>query len=91
MPMIKDIKIPATKLQSRIQIATWVLIYGRFADLDHRLHARPDDAGHGASGLAHRRHFDAVWQLGDSRRRIADLYSIPHAIVAGAGHTAQFI
>lgn len=27
MPMIKDIKIPATKLQSRIQIATWVLIY----------------------------------------------------------------
>jgi hypothetical protein len=28
MPMIKDIKIPATKMQSRIQIATWVLIYG---------------------------------------------------------------
>jgi hypothetical protein len=28
MPMIKDIKIPATKMQSRIQTATWVLIYG---------------------------------------------------------------
>jgi hypothetical protein len=28
MPMIKDIKIPATKIQSRIQTATWVLIYG---------------------------------------------------------------
>lgn len=28
MPLIKDIKVPATKAQSRVQTAVWVLIYG---------------------------------------------------------------
>jgi intracellular septation protein A len=28
MPMIKDVKIPATKAQSRVQAAAWTLIYG---------------------------------------------------------------
>ena len=27
MPMIKDVKIPATKAQSRVQTAAWTLIY----------------------------------------------------------------
>jgi intracellular septation protein A len=27
MPLIKDVKIPATKAQSRVQAAAWTLIY----------------------------------------------------------------
>jgi hypothetical protein len=28
MPLIKEVKLPATKAQSRVQTAVWVLIYG---------------------------------------------------------------
>jgi hypothetical protein len=28
MPLIKEVKVPANKLQSRVQTAAWVFIYG---------------------------------------------------------------
>jgi hypothetical protein len=28
MPLIKEVKLPTTKAQSRVQTAAWVLIYG---------------------------------------------------------------
>jgi DMSO reductase anchor subunit len=27
VPLIKDVKLPATKMQNRVQVAAWVLIY----------------------------------------------------------------